>query len=271
MDVPTAHLEALFRALRTLEPYRDDIVICGGWVPTLYRRYGSVQLRQPGLLTRDVDIAVPNSLPTSGRPGVDRLLSDAGYGVRMLGSNTPPVTKYELASPPTEIEFLTPEVGRPGNPCRAVQEGLTAQALRYVSILLDNTRQIEIKDDSTGTPFDLVVRVPSPAAFVYQKGLTIKGRGSKAAKDLYYMFEFIDSPDLRDDILSELGGLRKRHPKRWFSTFRNTLGEYFPDQPGEGAILVLSQYSGPMPSETFRLYAQRTFKDFITELTARAA
>jgi hypothetical protein len=38
--------------------------------------------------------------------------------------------KYELMPPVTEIEFLTPEVGRPIKSAITVQRGLTAQALR---------------------------------------------------------------------------------------------------------------------------------------------
>jgi hypothetical protein len=183
MEVSESDLLSLFTTLDTLKPYLEEIVIVGGWVPFLYRRYGNMPARHPSVRTTDIDIAVPLQVPDKDRPTVDNLLSEAGYIAQIFGSYGGTV-KYQLATPPTEIEFITPEIGRPGEPSILVQNGLRAQALRYVEILLENTRQIALNDSISGVNVSSLIRVPSPAAFIFQKALALPQRRSKAAKDL---------------------------------------------------------------------------------------
>jgi hypothetical protein len=223
----------------------------------------------------DIDLAVPRHVEERGRPTIDELLSYAGYEARIYGSDVP-VVKYELTSPVTEIEFLTPEVGKPGKAALAVQRGLTAQALRYLQILLKNTKKIKINDTIYGSDISLVVTVPSPGAFVYQKGLTLspssRRPSTKVSKDLYYIFSFVDSSrELRDSIPAEINSLQSRYAAKWFRSFISNLNKYFPESGGEGPALVATQYSGHMPAETFRNYAYRTFRDFIQALQEIAA
>jgi hypothetical protein len=177
----------------------------------------------------DIDVAVPRHVEKRGRPIIDELLSSAGYEARIYGSDVP-VVKYELTSPVTEIEFLTPEIGRPGKAALAVQHGLTAQPLRYLQILLENTKKIEINDTIYGSDISLVVRVPSPGAFIYQKGLTLSRKHSKVSKDLYYIFNLLDSSrELRDSIPAEINSLQSQYAARWFRSFIRNLNKYFPE------------------------------------------
>lgn len=229
----------------------------------------------PLLRTMDIDVVVPRHVEERGRPTIDELLSHAGYEAHIYGSDVP-VVKYELTSPVTEIEFLTPEVGKPGKAALAVQRGLTAQALRYLQILLENTKKIKINDTIYGSDISLVVTVPSPGAFIYQKGLTLspssRRPSTKVSKDLYYIFSFVDScKELRDSIPAEINSLQSRYAARWFRSFISNLNKYFPESGGEGPALVATQYSGHMPAETFRNYAYRTFRDFIQALQEIAA
>ena len=267
MDARQTHLASLLKTLDVLKLYLTDIVIIGGWVPLLYRMYDKLPCRHPTLLTRDIDVAVPRKLKESGRPTIDALLCEAGYKARFYGSEPAPVTKYELSLPVTEVEFLTPEVGRPGKPSPVVQQGLTAQALRYLPILLENTLQIRVADSLPGLKVDLNVQVPSPAAFIYQKGLALPNRRSKIAKDLYYIFDLLDSSsESRDSIVSDLAILRGSYRDSWFKAFLRNLEQYFPESNAEGQILVASQYTGMMPEPTFRLYTHRVFRDFTQAL-----
>jgi len=257
---------SLLKTLGILKPYLKEIVIVGGWVPPLYRRYGQMPSRHPSVRTMDIDVAVPRRLDEGRRPTIDELLSSAGYEMRIYGSDIS-VVKYELSSPVAEIEFLTPEVGRPGRPALTVQRGLSAQALRYLQILLENTREIEVKDTLSSLTVNLAVRVPSPGAFVYQKGLTLSRRHSKVPKDLYYIFDLLDSSaELLDSILAEINSLRSQYATRWFQHFLKNLDKYFPEVSAQGPALVATQYNGPMPIETFRNYTHRIFRDFIKAL-----
>jgi hypothetical protein len=267
MEVNKSDLLALFRTLDTLKPYLEEIVIVGGWVPFLYRKYGEIPARHPSVRTMDIDIAVPRQVPDNGRPTVDNLLSKAGYTAKVLGPANHPVVKYELASPVTEIEFITPEIGRPGEPSIVVQNGLRAQSLRYVQIVLENTRQIRINDSIAGININSFIRVPSPAAFVFQKALTLPLRRLKAAKDLYYIFNLLDSTtEMQDLIPAEIRLLQAQYASKWLSSAIRSLDHYFPESGGVGPALVATQYTGAMNIEVFRNYTQRIFRDFVERL-----
>jgi len=268
MDVNESDLLSLLKTLKTLKPYLGDIVVVGGWVPFLYRRYGAIPSRHPAVRTVDIDIAVPHSIPDGGRPTIDDLLSKAGYTTRIYGSNAGAV-KYELSTPPTELEFITPETGKSKEDSIFVQSGLIAQSLRYLDIPLNNFKQIMINEHQSGLIFSATIKIPTLAAFVFQKALTapLRRNNYKEAKDLYYIFDLLDSTeDLRSQIPAEIKTLKEKYPSRWFSTAIKNLEKYFPEAGGEGAALVASQYTGPMNSETFRNYVQRVFRDMIEQM-----
>lgn len=269
MEVSKTDLLSLLKVLSVLEPYLDDIVIVGGWVPFLYQRYGQIPSRHPVLRTADIDVVVPRHIEERGRPAIDDLLSGAGYTTRNYGDEGS-IVKYELASPETEIEFLTPEIGRPGKAALTVQSGLNAQALRYLQILLEHTTKIEINDTIEDSEISLAVKAPLSEAFIYQKGLALSRRRSdtsKISKDLYYIFNLLDSSkELRDSIPAEIHSLSSQYARRWFNTFKRNLNNYFPESGAEGPALVVSQYTGDMPVDTFRNYVHRTFRDFIRSL-----
>lgn len=94
MEAIETDLLSFLKTIDVLKKYLNDIVIVGGWVPFLYRRYGHIPSRHPSIRTMDIDIAVPGRLKEIGRPSIDELLSDAGYKVRMYGSDIS-VVKYE--------------------------------------------------------------------------------------------------------------------------------------------------------------------------------
>ena len=54
MEVNESDLLSLFRTLDTLKPYLGEIVIVGGWVPFLYRKYGEIPARHPSVRTMDI-------------------------------------------------------------------------------------------------------------------------------------------------------------------------------------------------------------------------
>jgi len=266
MEVNEIDLLSLYKALDVLKPYLGQIVLVGGWVPVIYRKYGNIGSRHPSVRTMDIDIAVPRRMPDTGLPTIDSLLTKAGYEVEIVGSYGGAV-KYELTTPPSEIEFITPETGRPGQPSISVQNGLQAQALRYVEILLDNTREITISEHKAAIKFTGIVKVPSPAAFIFQKSLTLPDRRSKQAKDLYYIFDLIDStPKMMGNVIEEMKSIQAKYARSWACRALSNLERYFPETGGQGPALVGSQYTGEMPLETFRNYAHRVFRDLIAGL-----
>jgi len=273
MEVSGTDLIALLRTLEVLKPYLNEIVVVGGWVPFLYRKYGELPSHHLSIRTMDIDLAVPRKLDECGRPTIDDLLSRAGYAVDFYGAEIS-IVKYRLDFPAAKVEFITPEVGRPGKVSVKVQQGLTAQALRYVQILLENTAEIRITETLPDLDVDLIVRLPSPGAFVYQKGLTLSRRHpkDKVSKDLYYIFDFLDSSiELRNSILIDIDSLRGRYATSWVRTFLGNLERYFPEENAEGPALIATQYTGPMNVATFRNYTHRLFRYVIRDLYAIAA
>jgi hypothetical protein len=97
-----ASLVALIRTLRVLEPYLDQIVIVGGWVPFLYHTYGRMPSQNPLVRTMDIDVVVPRTLPERGAFTVNDLLSEAGYRARLYGSEAT-IVKYELPTSAAEV------------------------------------------------------------------------------------------------------------------------------------------------------------------------
>lgn len=121
----------LLIGLRVLQPYLDDIVIAGGWVPYLYAAHGEPSQEAVALKTRDLDLAVPSAIPERGHT-IDQLLTEADFTCERRSLDTPPVTRYVAAheGDEVEIEFIT--IARGGElGVRIVQSGLTAQELRY--------------------------------------------------------------------------------------------------------------------------------------------
>ncbi len=71
---------ALRRIVFELRPYLDEIVIIGGWVPYLYKRYGGFNSWNANTsLTAEVDVLVDRPLPPGERPSIPELLRRADF------------------------------------------------------------------------------------------------------------------------------------------------------------------------------------------------
>lgn len=84
---------ALIESLSAIEPYLRDVVLVGGWVPTVY-----VELHHPAyegatLKTRDIDIAVPRALNVRSRT-IGELLEANGFECEMSTTEIPPVMHF---------------------------------------------------------------------------------------------------------------------------------------------------------------------------------
>lgn len=163
----------LLAALSPIKAYLDDIVVCGGWTLLIYRKWVLKDGGSLPMATLDLDLAVPPRVDVIKRP-VDELLTEAGYRVEYVGMEYPAVIYMKRGSP--DIEFLTPRRGdRPPKPVD-VQPGLQAEPLRFLELVLDNTRRVEIPEAG------LRVRVPTPEAYLYQKGLSFPRRNREEKK-----------------------------------------------------------------------------------------
>ena len=242
---------ALKEALIPLGAYLGEVVLCGSWVPFVYRRWmlgkpeGALTVR-----TLDIDLAVPSPLPLAGRPLAEQL-RQAGYRVArrpgrplwdLEGDAGPPVTHFERPDAPY-LELITPHRGTaPQGSVREVQEGVGAAELEYVEILLADTREVAIPGTS------LAVRVPTPAAYVFQKGLTFVKRQvpEKKGKDLANLFDVLHNlPELHDETLAGTKALGRRSEESLWSAFTGNLKSAFASADAEGVRLVEAQQPDP--------------------------
>lgn len=172
-----------------------------------------------------------------------------------------------------EIEFLTDQEGSNSEIVLKVQKGLHAEALRFISIIVDNVVEVVIDEPSViQDPHSLKVKVPTPAAYIFHKGLifTRRNNSAKMAKDLYYIFDILTGcSGLMPTIMSDFAKFAKIYSP-WFKTFLKNLTDFFETTDSEGILLVSDQRPTTaftdLDNDQFIQYVYGTFGDVIQEL-----
>ena len=232
----------LVRGLSAIEPYLGDVVVAGGWVPHIYELLYDATAAGRSPRTRDIDLAVPRSIPVRG-DSIDKLLTKAHFQCEFTSVSTPPVTKYRATDDDqeVEIEFITDAPGR-SEAVIAVQPDLTAQELHYVGLLLVEPWTVDLGGITNGEA-NYSIRIPTPAAFVFHKSLVFKNRRDrvKAEKDLYYIFFVLESfPKWRGLIESGLGEFALSRPA-WLKKCSRNLSALFDSADSAGVDAIVSQ------------------------------
>ena len=273
--MPEDFKAGLIKALWILRDYLSVIVVGGGWVPLLYYHYLVADKSRKPVRTRDIDLFVDTHVPVLGGKSVDRLLLEAGFKPVFRSSDTPPVIHYEgtIDGEEVEIEFLTDQRGAREDVVLEVQKGLHAEALRFISVPISHAIEVIIDDfqiDGEYHPFR--VKVPSPEAYIFHKGLIFERRKDrqKKAKDLYYIFDILaNCPELRERIMEGLKSFEKEYPS-WFASFIRNLQKNFSDLSADGILMISSQrQAGTFPKltdEQFRHYVLGIFQELMEEL-----
>ena len=153
------------------------------------------------------------------------------------------------------------------------RKGLHAEALRFISIPITHAIEVTIDDFRIGgEPHPFTVRVPSPEAYIFHKGLIFERRRDrqKKAKDLYYIFDILaNCPELRERIIKGLTGFEKEYAS-WFSSFILNLQRNFTDLTADGILMISGQRpAGAFPKmteEQFKQYVLGIFQQLIEEL-----
>lgn len=266
----------LFKTLAITRPYHLQIVIGGGWVPFLYYRYLAKNREHTPVLTLDIDFMVGHQVPIVGSQTIDEILTkEANLTTAFKNLDNPAVIHYEgtIDGIEVEIEFLTDQTGSQEERVLVVQKGLHAEALRYVSLIVENTLLLEIDDaESAQGDGPLIVQVPKPAAYIFQKGLSFPARRDKqkASKDLYYIFDILSG--LPDEYIFEAGDfevLSGRHPA-WFTQFLSNLTTQFESADAEGPVRIVEQRPADafpdLGDDQLRYYAHGTLEQFIQKM-----
>jgi Nucleotidyltransferase len=267
--------KGFLRTLWILRVYLPVIIIGGGWAPLIYYHYLIKDKSKEPMRTRDIDLFVKIRLHIIGDKTIDQLLVESGLQPKFKSNDDPPVIYYQgdIEGENVEIEFLTDKRGAKEDTVIEVQKGLNAVALRFVSIILGNFIEVDIDDLMIeGKLQPLKINVPSPAAYIFHKGLILDRRKEKAkkAKDLYYIFDILANyTELSESIIDGLKRFEKNYSS-WFIRFLHNMENSFLDLNSEGVIMISNQRPvNAFPELTdnqFKQYTLGKFRELIKEI-----
>jgi hypothetical protein len=268
-------VSGFIKTLWILKDYLPVIVIGGGWAPYVYHRYVLGNKSHEPIRTRDIDLMVPRTVPVLGEKTVDQVLVEAGFEAVFKSRDIPPVIHYEgnIENMDVEIEFLADQTGSNPEIVLEVQKGLHAEALRFISIVVENVAEVTIDDAViAGQSSPLIVKVPTPAAYMFHKGLVFRRRKDpeKKAKDLYYIFDILKGGSkIMPAIMDDFDQLSRKYPA-WFKTFIENLTLYFQTTSSEGVLCVTEQRPPlsleGLNVEQFRQFVLVTFTQLLKDL-----
>jgi len=268
-------VSGFLKTLWILKEYLPVIVIGGGWAPFIYHRYLLGNKSHEPIRTRDIDFLVPATVPVIGQKTVDQVLVEAGFESVFKSRDIPPVIHYEgnIDNLDVEIEFLADQTGSNTEIVLEVQKGLHAEALRFISIVIENVTEVTIDDAViAGQSSPLIIKVPTPAAYIFHKGLIFRRRrdSEKKAKDLYYIFDIIAGcSQIMPAIMDDFAKLSRKYPA-WFKTFIGNLSLNFKTISSDGVLWVTEQrppfaFEG-LNMEQFKQFVFATFSELLTDI-----
>lgn len=210
--------------LKSIGPWRDYIVIGGGFAPIVYKLYCSKDdLKKMPVATTDIDSLIPRNVPKISSKSLSDYLKDSGFLQSYKDYQDPATEIYtkEINGVDIDIEFLTDNNSRKDKHKNVKISGIVAQPLSYLSLSLKFTMNFITHSGEKGF-------VVSPSAWVFHKGLTFTKRSNKAKiyKDLYGIWYVLSELGTLSEVcLNELFELFKMHSS-WHETFNKNLIEW---------------------------------------------
>ena len=259
----------LEECIQAIRPYLDQLVVAGGWVPSLYVKLYEGSATHEPLLTVDFDAVIARHAFVEHSITLDKTILSAGFNYDFASLDIPPVVKYVKNledNQQAEIEFLT-EAGAAKRPVEVIGS-INAQALQYIDVLLDEPWSFPLEDYAlTGSE---CLKVPRPSQYVLHKILVAPRRKGvrKTAKDLYYAFYVLDAfPAWRAEILDQLSHLSRQKNAQAAATYLATM---FADIDSPGVEHVVSQRPqtayATMTDDQFRQYCMHRMSELRSAL-----
>ena len=150
----------------------EHVILVGSWTEFLYQESGLIEGFEPNIKTLDIDFLLKNLKKPSIPVNLIELAKSEGYLVESdyITGATKIYDKQGL-----EIEFLLSKVGAGVESVLKTNLGVTAQTLRHMDIITENTMTLEY--------FDMKINVPTPEAYLIHKMIINDERGIKKEKD----------------------------------------------------------------------------------------
>ncbi len=228
-----------------LKPYRNQIVLIGGWVPYfLLEKYKHPGEYEQHVGSLDIDVALDAySIPDTAYKTILEILSVRGFRQRKdaMGRDIPAsFLKSVVLENGKEIEvridFLAPEYGGTSKKRRhQIIQDMLARKGRGTDIVFDHADIIHLSGPiSNGANIELDVKVADVAACFVMKGIAMGERTSeKDAYDLYMLARYYkEGPK---SVLPELRKLRKHGLMK--QALRN-IQDHFKDVKSLGPVSI---------------------------------
>ena len=162
----------------------SHVVLVGSWAEFLYRECGLIKDYDPNIKTLDIDFLLKNLKKPKEPINLITLAREEGYLIEndYITGSTKIYDKSGL-----EIEFLLNKTGAGAETVLKTNLGVTAQTVRHMGIILNNTMTVDY--------FNMKVAVPAPEAYLIHKIVINPERGKKQEKDrvaVIRLWEYID-------------------------------------------------------------------------------
>jgi hypothetical protein len=203
-DAVQACFSVLLELFTYLKPYRDYIVLIGGWVPFFLTK-GKTE--EPHIGTLDIDLALDaNRLPATGYATILTILENRHYRPAQNKNGEIIPARYERSfqfpdgrTYHVPVDFLSPEYGGTGSQHRhqKVQE-LLARKARGSDLVFDHFVEREIGGRLPNRAENHErIKIANPAACLVMKAIAFGDRSAeKDAYDMYMLCEALGVPTL---------------------------------------------------------------------------
>ncbi len=256
------------RTLSVLKDYLPNTVLIGGCVPYIYWKY-MFAAQLPPVYTTDLDILTSNEVPVCDDP-IRTLLTSAGYEGHVLDTTQTQYYKFESVSVPGfEVEFLTPEPSKEQGDTMVIQDGLRAQILPGLELLLEHNMVTRIRDRMEDVVADLEVRVPTPGAFVLNKirSYLFPVGSAYRSKDIYYVFYVLRYLPVGKQAIVD--SMRTCADTKDIEELLSGLRYLFLDEHAPGVLDTALQLTElDMSEENRRLLALSEFEEFFSLISS---
>lgn len=242
--------------LQSIGPWRDFVIIGGGYALIIYRLYLADQaIKAFPVGTKDIDSLIPRTIPKVSEKNIAKYLSESNFTQHFKGLEIPATEIYvkKIDGVDLEVEFLTDNSTRKGKNKNVIIRGVVAQPLRYLNLSFEEAVPFITHSKVNGY-------VVSPGAWIFHKGLTFTRRksDSKAFKDLYGIWYVTTQlGTFSDQAITALRNMGTKNPK-WLKTFQNNLSRWLKNAtPLDWSKVEAQDPSGELRKASFKQTLKR--------------
>ena len=270
-------VEKLIKLLKDLEPYKDNIVLVGGWLPFIYVNY-VWHLKEDIFVikTTDIDIAVREQHKFASPLILDTLKKSPDYMTEPVYADEE--IPFDICilygkdnKSKMRIDFLSHEFCNPAEfQKKLLGKGVNIIPLETVDFMLKKTHWLEINIPANDK--DIRCNILKTSAYMFIKGLSFANRSLdednyKYIKDMWSMYFILDSIPLseKEQFFQELRNY-KEEEKEYFMLFSDNIREYFSGENPKGVTDLTGLLKTGFPGSVIRKRVQKRFVELINFL-----